>query len=152
MKNDAESLEIVREFDAPRPLVWACWTEPAHMAEWFMPEDMTVPKSETDIRVGGGFRTCLLAEDGTEHWVRGEYREIHPESRLVFTHGWEDAAGEVPHWTLCEIEFEERAGRTTMTFRQSPFRSAGSRDGHAGGWTSAFDNLERHLDRLILGD
>ncbi len=151
MKTDAPSLEIVREFNAPRALVFACWTDHAHMANWFMPEDMTVPHTETDVRVGGGFRTCLLAADGTEHWVRGEYREIS-ENRSVFSHGWEDSSGAVPHWTECTFDFEDLGAKTRLTFRQSPFLSPESRDGHAGGWTSTFDGLDRYLESLAKLD
>jgi uncharacterized protein YndB with AHSA1/START domain len=152
MKPDAPRLKIVRTFNAPRTLVFACWTDSAHMARWFMLTDMTVPHTETDIRVGGGFRTCLRAADGTEHWVRGEYREITPDSRLVFTHGWEDATGAVPHWTECALDFEDLGAKTRLTFRQSPFASSESRDGHADGWSSTFDGLDRYLKSLAKPD
>ena len=95
-----------------------------------------------DLRPGGRWRSCLRStETGTDLWVGGVYREIVPPERLVFTFAWEEE-GERGLETLVTITFAERDGKTHMTFRQTPFQSDSERDGHRGGWTSAFDRLD----------
>ena len=144
----ADELVIVRVFDAPRELVFAAWTEPRHLAHWSGPKGFTTPHSEMDFRPGGSYRACLRAPDGTDHWVRGSYREIEPPARLVMTHGWEDGQGRPGPQTLVTVTLsEEGPGRTRMHFRQTGFTTPASRDGHADGWSSSFERLAEHLDR-----
>lgn len=139
-------LTLTRVFDAPSELVFECWTQPAHMEKWLFPKDFTVPFSEADIRSGGSYRSCLRAPDGTDHWVGGIYTEVIPHHRIVFTHAWQDEAGNSEHETVVTITLRDvGAGRTQLTFHQAIFESEASRDGHAEGWSESFDNLERYL-------
>jgi uncharacterized protein YndB with AHSA1/START domain len=132
-------------FKAPRSLVFKAWSEPRHLAHWSGPHGFTSENSVMDLRPGGCYRACLRAPDGTEHWVRGEYREVVEPERLVFTHGWESDADVT---TLVTVTFTDQGDDTLMTFRQAPFATAASRDGHRGGWTQSFERLEAHLSAL----
>ncbi len=72
--------------------------------------------------------------------------EVTPHDRIVFTHAWQDAAGNAEHETTVTITLEDLGeGRTRLTFHQAFFLSEASRAGHAEGWTETFDNLERYL-------
>jgi uncharacterized protein YndB with AHSA1/START domain len=138
-------LTITRLFAAPRALVFAAWTKDEHLAHWSGPEGFTTTEHSMDLRVGGEFRACLRSPEGTDHRLRGVYREIVPPERLVFTHAWEDAAGGTSPETIVTITFAEEAGRTRMTFHQAGFTTVGSRDGHRDGWSSSFNRLEQYL-------
>ena len=139
-------LTIRRIFDAPRQLVYACWTEQTHMQHWFFPKGFTVPHSEADIRVGGRYRSCLRAPDGTDNWVGGVYKELSPPEKIVFTHAWQDEEGNADHETLVTVTLKDLGdGRTQLTFHQAFFLSVSSRDGHEVGWTETFENLDRYL-------
>lgn len=145
-------LTIKRVFEAPRELVYACWTEEEHMARWFFPKDFTVPHSEADVREGGTYRSCLRAPDGTDHWVGGIYKELTPPERIVFTHAWQDEAGRAEHETTVTITLKDLGGgKTQLTFHQAFFLSDASRDGHAMGWTESLDNLEIYLTSEASG-
>jgi uncharacterized protein YndB with AHSA1/START domain len=98
-----------------------------------------------DVRPGGMFRACLHAPDGTDHRVRGMYREIVPPQRLVFTHAWEDENGGLSPETIVTITFTAHGGKTQMTFHQAIFESMASRDGHRHGWSESFDRLAEYL-------
>ncbi|MBI2771112.1 MAG: SRPBCC domain-containing protein [Burkholderiales bacterium] len=146
MPNASNELVITRTFNAPRALVFACWTQPAHLAHWSGPEGFTTPEHEMDLRPGGRYRACLRAPDGVDHWVRGVYKEIDAPKRLVMTHAWEDESGKPGPETLITIELtQEGPGKTRMHFRQTGFTSTDSRDGHQGGWSGSFDKLDAHL-------
>jgi uncharacterized protein YndB with AHSA1/START domain len=136
------TLLIEREFKAPRELVFQAWTDPEHLRQWFGPRDYPATQIAMDVRPGGRWRACLRSvESGADLWVGGVYREIVPSERLVFTFAWEEE-GERGLETLVTIVFTERDGKTRITFRQIPFQSDSERDGHRGGWTSAFDRLD----------
>lgn len=142
------ALEIVRLFDAPRGLVYAAWTDQVHSTKW-APHDMRIIHAEADLRVGGKMRVGMRAPDGAEHWEGGVYREIVPNRRLVFTHAWEDGKGGRSPETLVRIEFEDASiGKTRMTFRQTGFGSAKSREGHSHGWNEAFDSLAAYIETM----
>jgi uncharacterized protein YndB with AHSA1/START domain len=135
-------LVITRVFNAPRSLVFQAWTEPRHLLRWSAPRGFDVIEATGDLRVGGTWRAGMRSPDGTEYWLGGVYREIRPDERLVFTHKWDEAQAVE---TLVTVTLTERDGKTEMDFRQTGFRSAESRDGHAGGWSEAFERLGEHL-------
>jgi len=138
-------LVINRVFDAPRELVFRMWTDPKHMAQWWGPRAHPSASVELEARPGGRWRHCLRSvETGEDLWHHGEFREVVPPERLVFTFVWEEE-GERGIENLVTITFAEENGKTLMTFRQSPFQSDAERDGHRDGWTSAFDRLDEHL-------
>lgn len=145
----AQELVITRVFEAPRELVWQAWTKGEHLLRWSCPKDFTMLFSEGDLRLGGAWRAGMRSPAGREYVMFGEYREIVPPERLVFTHGWE--ADEIHDgWeTLVTVQLEAQDGRTLMTFTQSNLATAASRDGHAEGWSGAFDNLATYLQQLL---
>jgi uncharacterized protein YndB with AHSA1/START domain len=130
-------LVIRRTFDAPRELVWRAWNDPEHAKRWG-PKGFTTPEREMDLRPGGAWRAMMVSPDGKPYRQHGVVREVVPPERLAFTFIWDD---EPDVEMLVTVTFAERGGMTEMTFRQTGFPSAASRDGHEGGWTEAFDRL-----------
>jgi uncharacterized protein YndB with AHSA1/START domain len=139
-------LRLTRRFDAPRELVFRAWTDPAHARRWAGPRGFTATHLEQDLRPGGAWRTCLRRDaTGEELWQGGVYREVVVPERLVFSFAWDGEDGRPGNATLVTVTFAERDGKTEMTFHQEVFDTMANRDGHQGGWTSAFDRLEEHL-------
>jgi uncharacterized protein YndB with AHSA1/START domain len=146
LRTVAGELVITRMFDAPRELVFECWTEPQHLQRWQgAPRGFTVTSSESDIRPGGFFLICMRSPEGVDNWLEGGYREISKPQRLVFTHVWLDANRKPGKETLVTIMLAERDGKTELTLRQTGFPSVESRDGHKVGWNSALDVLVDYL-------
>lgn len=145
-QDDSRALLITRMFDAPRELVFRAFTEIEMALKWMGPRDFPMSNLEGELRPGGKWRGCLRAADGRELWQGGEWREIVPPARLAFTFAWEQADGSRGAETLIEIQFDERGGKTLMTFRQGRFDTQENRDGHRSGWNSAFDRLTDYLE------
>jgi uncharacterized protein YndB with AHSA1/START domain len=140
-------LVIKRTFDAPRDLVWKCWTTPEMAKQWWGPIEYPANYIDIDFRVGGSWRACLHGrDDGRDLWQGGVIREIVPPRRLVYTFKW-DADGERGIDTVVTVEFEEEDGKTLMTFHQSQFESLAERDGHNYGWGSTFDRFDLYLSQ-----
>lgn len=142
-------LVITRVFDAPRELVFDCWTQPEHLRHWQgAPRGLTVTSYESDIRPGGFFRICMRSPEGVDHWLEGGYREIVKPERLVFTHAWLDAGKKPGKQTVVTITLADRGGKTELTLRQTGFASIEARDGHRFGWTSALDVLVDYIGNV----
>jgi uncharacterized protein YndB with AHSA1/START domain len=138
-------LVIRRTFNAPRELVFRAWTEPQLLAQWSCPRGYSFTEQSGDLRVGGGFSATMRSPEGTEHRLRGVYREIVPPERLVFTHCWVDEDGTRGPETLVTVTLSERDGLTEMMFHQGLFASVSARDRHEQGWTNCFERLAELL-------
>ena len=89
-------VRIERTFDAPIDLIWSMWTEAEHFANWYGPTGATIPKADMDVRVGGRRHIAMEIEtpNGTmQMYFVGEYREVEPKTRLVYTEAIADADG-----------------------------------------------------------
>lgn len=141
---DAGSLIITRFFAAPPEAVFAAWTEPSRMAEWWGPVNCTATFCELDARVGGVWRAGMVSAEGNEHICGGTYTEVTPPERLAFSFAWE--TGEISgHEMSIVMEFHARDGGTEMRFTQTGFPTTSSRVSHEDGWTSSFVSLEQYL-------
>ena len=69
---------ISRVFDAPRDLVWQCFTDPERMKEWWGPKGCTIVASNMDFRVGGTYLGAMRDPGGNVMWGKFVYREITP--------------------------------------------------------------------------
>jgi uncharacterized protein YndB with AHSA1/START domain len=145
----AESHELVltRVFDARRELVFKAWTEREYLMQWSAPHGFTVTESDGELRAGGSYRAAMRSPEGEVHRLGGVYKEIVAPERLVFTHAWEGDDGKLGHATEVTVTLEDLGGKTKMTFRQTGFESAASRDGHQGGWSEAFGRLAALVEK-----
>jgi uncharacterized protein YndB with AHSA1/START domain len=136
-------LEISRVINAPRARVYAAWTDPAQLKEWWGPENVQTRNFVTDARVGGKYQWDLVNQDGEEMTVRGEYRELVPGKKIVFTWAWDDDEA----WENCSsvvtIELSDRDGGTEVRLKHEQLPSEESRDRHNEGWNSVLDRLEK---------
>ena len=145
---EERTLVLSRVFDAPRALVFKCWTAPEHLARWWGPRGFTLISYERDVRVGGTYRFGMRSPENTEHWAHGTYREVVPPERLVMTHAWEHPDGTPKHETIMTLTFAEQGEKTKLTLKQTLFESVNARDLHRGGWSSTLDMLGEYLAKL----
>ena len=142
------TLNMQRDFDAPRALVWRAWSQPEILVLWMGPVEWPAVKVASDFRVGGAWRICLRSpETGEDLWQGGVYREIVEPERLVFTFKWDESHEDGPPVdTLVTVVLTElENGRTRMDFTHAGLKSERSLTGHRHGWTSTVDRLEAWL-------
>jgi uncharacterized protein YndB with AHSA1/START domain len=108
-----QEIRMTRLFDAPRHLVFDAMTQPEHVKQWWgrLGEGYSVPVCEIDLRVGGAWRFVNRHPRG-EAAFHGEYREIVPPSRLVFTEIFEQFPDSV---SVVTAEYTDEGGKTRMT-------------------------------------
>ena len=143
---DPAPLRLERTFNAPAQVVFEAWTSAEALRRWWPAgSDWETPVAEVDVRVGGRLRLVMRSPDGEEFGGRGEYVEITPPERLVFTWTWDGHDGH-EGTQLVEVEFRERDdGTTTVVLTNRGLEDEVSRHRHRRGWEASFDNLDRVL-------
>jgi uncharacterized protein YndB with AHSA1/START domain len=142
-------VELTREFDAPRELVFQAWTQAPRLMQWFAPKGFEVVSCDAEPGAGGAFRVCLRSARGLDYWVRGTYREIEAPARLVLACLAEDHAGRPRLEELVEVRLEARAGKTILRLRAAarcldPDAEAMLR-AMPEVWAQTIDRLNSHL-------
>lgn len=145
----APFIDVTREFDAPRDLVWKAWTEPELIKQWLGPAKYEMVIDEWNVRDGGRWRFVHRGEDGTEHGFHGVFHGIPSPDSFTQTFEYEGAPG---HVSLDRLVLEERDGRT-IARTHSAFQSVEARDamienGMEGGMNEGFDRLDGLLASL----
>ena len=82
------SLTLKRRLNAPPEKVYAAWTEPTHLTQWFGPEGGVVERAELECAAGGRYTIVFHTQDGEQHHVSGVYKEVVPNEKLAFTWAW----------------------------------------------------------------
>ncbi len=159
----AKEFVLTRVFDAPRDLVWQCFTDPERMKHWWGPKGFKVLHSKMDLRRGGTYHYGMQAPDGKAMWGKFTYREVEPPSKLVFINSFSDEKGGVtrhpmaPTWPLqllSTFTFEdEPGGKTKFTIRWLPYEATeeerktfdGAFDSMRMGWGGTMEQLEAYL-------
>jgi uncharacterized protein YndB with AHSA1/START domain len=124
LESDRRSIIGVREFEAPRDLVFSAWTDPRHLAQWWGPNGFTTTTHSFDLRPGGVWRFVMHGPDGRDYQNRITFEEVTPPERIVYRHGGDDVE---PVQFKTTVIFEDIGGRTRMTWR-GDFPSADERN------------------------
>ena len=141
------SLEIKRLIKAPPDRVYAAWTDPAQLKQWFGPENVQTRQLVADARVGGKFRWDLINSEGETMTCRGEYRELQPGKKIVFTWQWDDDDAWKNISSVVTVELSDRDGGTELRLTHEQLPSEESRDRHNEGWSSVLDRLEKFFNK-----
>ena len=139
-------IRVERIFDAPRDRVFAAFTDPALIPEWWGPYDTTTIVDQMDVRPGGLWRFIAQDCDGRETAFRGVYREVTPPERIVQSWEWEGLPG---HVSIETAEFEDLGDKTRM-IGTTLFHTTEERDGMLNsGMEKGMNETYERLDALL---
>jgi uncharacterized protein YndB with AHSA1/START domain len=142
-------IHIEREFNAPRDKVFAAYTDPELIPEWWGPRSTTTIVDRMEVKPGGSWRFVARDSDGSETAFRGEYREVTAPERIVQTFEWEGMPG---HVSVETAVFEDLGDRTrvvtTSVFDTPEDRDGMLASGMEGGMNETYDRLDEVLARL----
>ena len=154
-----------RVFEAPRDLLWECFTDPERMKQWWGPKGVKILKAKMDLRPGGSYHYGTQTPDGTVMWGKFDYRKIDPQDRIEFINSFSDEAGGLtrhplaPNWPLellSVFTFEDQpGGKTKFTIRWTPHDAAteeqktfdAGHDSMTQDWGGTLDKLEAYLTK-----
>jgi uncharacterized protein YndB with AHSA1/START domain len=134
-------VELTRILPAPRPEVWSAMTDPERLAAWWGPKGFTTPRVDFEPRVGGRYRIAMQPPEGDLFYLHGEFHEVDPPSRLVYTFVWEPPAPD-DRETLVTLALEDRGEQTAVSLQHGEFTTEERLELHQGGWTDSFEKLE----------
>jgi uncharacterized protein YndB with AHSA1/START domain len=139
-------VHLERVLPAPRTLVFRMHAEPDLLAQWWGPHGFTAPSVELDLRVGGSYRIAMQPPEGDRFFLSGEFREVDPATRLVYTFRWEPPDPD-DRETVVVFSLRDRGGSTALTVDQRSFATDARRAIHEQGWTESLDRLEELIVR-----
>jgi uncharacterized protein YndB with AHSA1/START domain len=111
--------EIVlgRVIDAPRSIVYAAWTDPDQIQQWFGPEGFVIETREIDLNPGGVWRFDMVAADGTRYGNRMVFLRMEAPALIEVEHGSDQESD--PGKFRMLVTFDEQSdGKTVLTLRQ----------------------------------
>ncbi|MEL6192942.1 MAG: SRPBCC domain-containing protein [Bacteroidota bacterium] len=142
------TLTIERTFDAPLTLVWAAWSDPAHITNWWGPNGMQTEVEAHDFRVGGTWRYSMKMPNGSLFIAEGVYAEIVEHEKIVTSADFKPMTEGVEMHML----FKEVDGKTYFSFHVIHPTEAYCKQqedmGFFNGWGSTFERLGEYLQSV----
>ncbi|MGA7204343.1 MAG: SRPBCC domain-containing protein [Specibacter sp.] len=145
MDAGANTLTIVRVFNAPRELVFAAWTDPDQLAQWWGPKELHTPRESVsvDAQVGGTWTaTMVMTETGQEYPTTAKFTRIDPPNGFEMR---EEPGDIFPFAVTMKATFEEVDGRTVMTVVQHFDVESFDFSNSILGWGTSLDKLHALL-------
>lgn len=136
-----EEITVTVDIDAPVAKVWELWTSPEHIVHWNnASDDWHTPKTENDLRVGGGFVSSMAAKDGSVSFdFAGTYTEVEEHKKIAY---------ELGDGRKVSIVFTEEGDVTkvTETFDAEKTNAA---EMQQQGWQAILDNFKKYTEGYI---
>ena len=138
-------LELRFAVDAPRERIFRMLTEPAELARWWGPHGYTTPEIDLGLRVGGSYRFTMQPPDGDRFHLAGEFLEIEPPSRLVYTFRWEEPDPD-DRETVVTLSLHDLGDATEVSLSQGEFATEARLELHRSGWTDSSEKLRELVE------
>jgi uncharacterized protein YndB with AHSA1/START domain len=142
---ESATLVIERLIPAAPERVFAAWTDPAQIMQWWGPQGVACPHAEMDLRVGGRYRIANALPDGRVVWIAGELTEVTPPSRLAYTWGMESDGVASPETSHVTVTFTAEGTGTRVRIVHERLGDEAVRKEHAMGWEGCLDGLVAHV-------
>ncbi len=160
MENRANNNEVFIEktFNASPEKVFSAWTDPEKLMKWYAPDDCTIHFKKIKIETGGQFHSCISNPQFGDCWCIGEYKEVLPHTRIVFTLINADENGKPiipadigmdPDWpgkTLVTVTFTEENGKTKLQLRQTVSQELAKKTGAYPSWLQMLNKMQTMIN------
>jgi uncharacterized protein YndB with AHSA1/START domain len=115
---DDPVIRVTRLIRSAPARVWAAWTDPTRVSDWWGPVGFSTTTSDWDLRPGGEWRFVMHGPDGTDYGNRVRFETIVPERLLAYTHYAAGDPDDKPHFRA-RVDFtpEDGCTRVTLTMR-----------------------------------
>jgi uncharacterized glyoxalase superfamily protein PhnB/uncharacterized protein YndB with AHSA1/START domain len=154
---EARQINVTREFDAPRDLVWRAWTEAEILDRWWAPKPWKAETKSMDFREGGYWLYAMVGPEGEKHWARADYKSIKPKKSFAILDAFCDENGKV-NASLPRSNWQNQfisEGDTTrveirISFDKLEDLEAIIRMGFKEGFSMGLDNLDAWLSTHFM--
>src|SRR4051812_4500667 len=115
VNKEAKTVDITKEFDASRDLVWDAYTKPELLDQWWAPKPLMSRTKVMEFREGGRRFYAMVTPDGQERWAVQKYTSITPKTNFKFFNAFSDENENLQlpgsEW---DFKFSEQSGKTTV--------------------------------------
>ena len=151
--NPELDLELIRDVPVPPEAVFAAWTDPESLKQWFAPRPYSITRCEIDLHPGGGFRTAMNSPEGEELFdTTGCILEVVPNERLVWTEAltaaYRPQASPMPFTAILELRSNGSGGcqyRAIAVHQDLDGRKQHEEMGFHEGWGTVVDQMVEHI-------
>jgi uncharacterized protein YndB with AHSA1/START domain len=140
--SEQPGLVLNLECTVPSPVeeTFRLLTEPAALATWWGPHGFSIPAVDVNLVVGGRYRFRMVPPEGEPFHLSGEFLEIDPPWRLVYTFAWEEPAPD-DRETVVDLSLAGSGTGTRVVLSQGPFLTEERLALHREGWSDSFEKL-----------
>jgi len=142
-QSEMVTLVVRKTIHATPGCLFAAWTEPAQLKEWWGPEGVACIDPEVDLRVGGRYRIGNRLPDGKVLWIAGEFEVVDPPYQLTYTWQLEGAPRASERVT---VRFEPRGSATEVVVTHERIPNKAIREQHEYGWHGCLEGLAEYLE------
>ncbi|OUM41144.1 SRPBCC family protein [Arthrobacter sedimenti] len=138
---------IVRDFDAPRDVVFRAFTEPDLVRQWLGPRRMIMEILEFDAVTGGAYSYVHRDGEGNAYGFRGIFHTVVAPERIIQTFEFDGAPH---HVSLDSMTFEDLGDGRTRCSGRSAFLTVEARDAMIGsGMEKGVNEGHERLDDVL---
>lgn len=134
-------VQVRRVLKATPQDVFEAWTDPRLLQQWLCPDPGVVAEATCDPVIGGRYRLVMVFDHGA-YEVTGEYLEVNPPHRLVFTWLTNRTAGQT---TQVTVTIRPDGDLTELTITHERLPSDSYRNAARSAWANVVDRLDRIL-------
>ncbi len=113
-----KQVKVERSFNAALELVWAAWTEPELLDQWWAPKPYVSKTKAMDFKVGGRRFYAMVSSEGQEMWAIQQYTSITPKINFKYLNAFadKDENPQLPgsDW---DLTFTEQNGITIVSIK-----------------------------------
>jgi uncharacterized protein YndB with AHSA1/START domain len=144
-----QEVTIIREFEAPRELVFKAYTDPELFKQWMGPGEYTMDLEKFEPKSGGSWRYISRDKNGNSFAFNGVNHEVTAPERIIGTFEFEGLP-ERGHVALETAKFESLPGNRTKVTTHSVFQTVADRDGMvSSGMEWGVNESHKRLDELL---
>lgn len=144
-----QEITTIREYDAPRELVFKAYTDPELYVQWLGPRGYNMTLVQFEPRSGGSWRYTEKDTNGAVHGFHGVNHDVTAPERIIGTFEYEGLP-EAGHVLLESANFQELPGKRTRVTTKSVFLTVEDRDGMiASGMEYGVQDSGERLDELL---
>ncbi len=136
-------LLIRKKIKATPERLFEAWTRPEQLMKWWGPKGVVCSEAEVELRVGGRYRIANQMPDGSVIWISGQFMQIIPPEKLVYTWGSGEEVKEESQ--LVTVRFERLNGETEVIVLHERIPNKESQAMHEHGWLGCLDGLVEYL-------
>jgi uncharacterized protein YndB with AHSA1/START domain len=138
-------LKLKHMVDSPRERIFNLLTEPAELAKWWGPHGFTTPEVALDLSVGGRYRFTMQPPEGEAFHLSGEFIEIDPPTRLVYTFRWDEPDPD-DRETVVVLSLAPVGDATEVSLSQGEFATDERLALHRNGWADSLEKLGKVIE------